>query len=152
MARDGAGTYTLPLSPVVTGTTIEASWANQTLNDIASAMTDSLSRSGDGSMSVQIKIVGGTKTVPGIGFSSESTSGIYRAGAGDVRISVLNTDIARFHSSNGVQAYVNAAWRDIYFGTNGSAEGQLAKWDNTNTIWGPATGLVLDTSGNLWVG
>lgn len=152
MSRDASGTYTLPLSPVVTGTTIEASWANTSLNDVAAALTDSLSRSGDGNMSVQLKGVDGTKTVPGFGFSSESTSGLYRSGAGDIRVTSLNTDIARFHSTNGFQVYNNAAWRDVFFGTSGSAEGQIAKWDNANGQWVPATSLVLDASNNLWIG
>jgi len=152
MSRDASGNYTLPLSPVVTGTTIEASWANSSLNDIASALTDSLSRSGDGAMSVQFKSVDGTKTVPGMGFNSESTSGLYRASAGDVRVSVLNTDIARFHSTNGLQVYKNAAWRTAFVGTDGSVEGQIAKWDDANSQWIPATALVLDSSNNLWIG
>jgi microcystin-dependent protein len=47
MPRDGAGTYTLPAgNPVVTSTTISSSWANTTLNDIATALTDSLAING----------------------------------------------------------------------------------------------------------
>jgi hypothetical protein len=152
MARDGSGTYTLPLPSVVTGTAIEASWANTTLSDVAASLSDSLSRSGSGAMSVQIKAVDGTKTVPGFGFNSESTSGLYRSGAGDIRVTVLNTDIARFHSSSGFQVYNNAAWRDVFIGTDGSAEGQLTKWDNSNGIWIPATTLVQDANGSLWIG
>jgi hypothetical protein len=103
-------------------------------------------------MSVQLKSVDGTKTVPGLGFNSESTSGLYRASAGDVRVSVLNTDIARFHSTNGFQIYANAGWRDLFFGTAGSAEGQLARWNNSTSIWEPATGAVIDSSGSFWLG
>jgi microcystin-dependent protein len=47
MARNGAGTYTLPAgNPVTTGTTISSSWANSTLNDIASGLTTSLAYDG----------------------------------------------------------------------------------------------------------
>lgn len=47
MARNGAGTYTLPAgNPVTTGTTISSSWANNTLNDIASSLTTSLAYDG----------------------------------------------------------------------------------------------------------
>lgn len=48
MARDGAGNYSLPSgNPVVTNTIISSSgWANPTLNDIAAALTQSLSRDG----------------------------------------------------------------------------------------------------------
>jgi hypothetical protein len=47
MARNGSGTYTLPAgNPVVTGTTISSTWANNTLNDIGNAMTASLAYDG----------------------------------------------------------------------------------------------------------
>jgi hypothetical protein len=47
MSRNGSGTYTLPVgNPVVTGTTITSTWANTTLTDIASAITDSLAADG----------------------------------------------------------------------------------------------------------
>jgi hypothetical protein len=47
MSRNGSGTYTLPVgNPVVTGTTISSTWANTTLTDIASAITDSLAADG----------------------------------------------------------------------------------------------------------
>jgi parallel beta-helix repeat protein len=47
MSRNGSGTYTLPAgNPVVTGTTISSAWANTTLTDIASALTNSLAADG----------------------------------------------------------------------------------------------------------
>jgi hypothetical protein len=47
MSRNGSGTYTLPAgNPVVTGTTISTSWANNTLNDIAATLTDSVAADG----------------------------------------------------------------------------------------------------------
>jgi hypothetical protein len=47
MSRNGTGTYTLPAgNPVVTGTTISSTWANNTLNDIATALTQSLAKDG----------------------------------------------------------------------------------------------------------
>jgi hypothetical protein len=47
MARNGSGVYTLPAgNPVVTGTTISSTWANNTLNDMASALTTSISSDG----------------------------------------------------------------------------------------------------------
>lgn len=48
MPRDGSGNYTLPSgNPVVTNTIISSNgWANPTLSDIASAITQSLSRDG----------------------------------------------------------------------------------------------------------
>ena len=47
MSRNGSGVYTLPAgNPVVTGTIISTSWANNTMNDLASAMTDSVAADG----------------------------------------------------------------------------------------------------------
>ena len=47
MARNGAGTYVLPAgNPVVTGATISSTWANNTLNDMATALTQSISTDG----------------------------------------------------------------------------------------------------------
>ena len=47
MSRNGSGTYTLPAgNPVVTGTTISSTWANNTLNDIAATLTDSVAADG----------------------------------------------------------------------------------------------------------
>jgi hypothetical protein len=47
MARNGAGTYSLPSgNPVVTGTTISSTWANNTLTDIGTALTASIANDG----------------------------------------------------------------------------------------------------------
>jgi hypothetical protein len=47
MPRNGSGVYSLPSgNPVVDDTTIEASWANTTLSDLATEITGSLPRNG----------------------------------------------------------------------------------------------------------
>lgn len=46
MARNGAGTYVLPLADVVANTTILAAWANTTLADVAAALTASIAKDG----------------------------------------------------------------------------------------------------------
>ena len=47
MSRNGSGTYNLPAgNPVVTGTTITSSWANNTLSDMATALTGSIAADG----------------------------------------------------------------------------------------------------------
>lgn len=47
MPRNGSGTYSLPLSAVVPDTTILASWANTSLDDVALALTNSLAKNGE---------------------------------------------------------------------------------------------------------
>lgn len=52
MSRNGSGTYNLPAgNPVITGTTITSTWANNTLNDIATALTGSVATDGQTTMS-----------------------------------------------------------------------------------------------------
>ena len=47
MSRNGSGTYTLPAgNPVVSGTVIATTWANNTMNDLAAAITDSVAADG----------------------------------------------------------------------------------------------------------
>ena len=47
MSRNGSGTYNLPAgNPVTTGTTISSTWANNTLSDMATALTQSIAYDG----------------------------------------------------------------------------------------------------------
>lgn len=74
----GTFTYTAPGGPVAaTGQTISSAWANTSLTEIQSALTDSLSRSGLGGMSAPLKLVDGTAAAPGINFSSSANTGLY---------------------------------------------------------------------------
>ena len=96
MPRDGSGGYTPPAgNPVLPNTTIESNWANSTVNDLGAEIQDSLSRSGKGTMSVPFRAVDGSAAMPGYTFASELNSGIYRAGPGDIRSSVLGSDAVR---------------------------------------------------------
>lgn len=83
MPRDSSGNYTLPpaYNPVLTGTTITSAWANTTMNDIATALTDSLSRSGRGGLTSSFLLTDGTALAPGLAFASELSTGLYRNGA-----------------------------------------------------------------------
>lgn len=98
MPRDVNGMYTLPAgNPVMTNTTISSTWANSTLTDIANAMTNSLDRSGASSgMTGQFKATDGSVGSPGISFTSEVTSGFYRAGLNDIRWAINGQDVLSF--------------------------------------------------------
>ena len=55
MAFNGSGTYTLPAgNPVVTGTTISSSTANTTNSDIATALTNCITRDGQSTPSANL--------------------------------------------------------------------------------------------------
>jgi hypothetical protein len=100
MSRNSSGTYSLPAgNPVVTGTVISSSWANTTMSDIATALTGSLDRSGQGGMLAALQLFAGTIGAPGLTWSLETTSGLYRAGAGDFRWAIGGADIWKFTST-----------------------------------------------------
>lgn len=100
-ARNSGGTYSLPSSvnPVTSGNTITANWANSTLNDLATEMTDSLSRSGKGAMTAQLQLASGTVGTPGLGFSADPDTGLYRTAANEFAASVGGSQAQRWGSA-----------------------------------------------------
>lgn len=101
MPRNASGTYTLPSgNPVVAGTTIEASWANTTLNDVANELTNSLSRTGAGGMLAPFRLSDGTLGAPGIAFLNETSSGLYRPSASNVGIAVSGVNAMTWSNAN----------------------------------------------------
>lgn len=113
MPRDASGNYTLPAgNPVTAGTVIEATWANDTMSDIANALTDSLSRSGQGGMLSSFLFSDETEALPAIAWTNEPSMGFYRAGGQDMRAVVQGQ--SRMRWINGTpQIWDGAAWRDI---------------------------------------
>jgi hypothetical protein len=88
MPRDVNGTYSLPAgNPIVSGTLIQSTWANDTMNDLAVAMTDSLSRSGNGGMLSPFFFIDGTETNPSISFANEPSLGFFRIGTQEIGLS-----------------------------------------------------------------
>lgn len=72
MARNGSGTYSLPAgNPVVTGTTISSTVHNNTMSDIATALTGSLARDGQSPPTANLPM-GGFK-LTGLTAGSDST-------------------------------------------------------------------------------
>jgi hypothetical protein len=95
MPRDANGNYTLPAgNPVVSGQPISSSVQNSTMSDVASSLTDSLSRSGKGGMLAPLPFGDGSVANPAITFTSELTTGIYRPGAGQFGITILGVQVA----------------------------------------------------------
>lgn len=85
MARNGAGTYNLPIgNPVTTGTTISSTWANSTLTDIATALTGSISSDGQTAVSANLPMSGYAHT----GVANATIRTMY-ASAGQVQDNVL---------------------------------------------------------------
>jgi hypothetical protein len=98
-SRNSSGTYSLPAgNPVVSGTTVSTTWANNTLGDISTELTNSLDRSGRGGMTGQFKASSGTVNLPGIAFSSDTNSGLYRVGSHDLAMSVNATKVVDYQA------------------------------------------------------
>jgi hypothetical protein len=158
MPRDGNGTYVLVSgNPVAPGTTIEDAWANSTLSDIAAALTDSLSRTGQGGMQYPLTFGDGTVSAPGIAWTNETGSGLYRAAAADMRVSLQGYgDTFRWYQ--GVAYARNAAdtaWSAVvYAGGAGSVPVGVAAldtlvWDTVTSNW---IRQVKNAGGSLPVG
>jgi hypothetical protein len=107
MPRDSSGNFTLTAgNPVAADTTIEPVWANSTLPDIATALSDSLSRSGLGGMLVPFKNDAGTLANPGITWAAEPTAGFYRKNPNNFWYSIAGQDIFGI-TSQGIQMGAN---------------------------------------------
>lgn len=114
MSRDSSGTYTLPAgNPVVNATTVTTAWGNNTLNDLTTEMTDSLSRSGKGGMTAAFKLADGTVGAPAFSFTSEVTTGIYRAAAADMRVAVSGADVLKISTASKLQVWDGAAFQAV---------------------------------------
>ena len=97
MSRDNTGTYTLPAgNPVVTDTTITTQWANSTLNDIATALTNSLSRNGRGGMNSPLEFANGSELAPSITFTEDTNTGFFLNSQGNMQVTVAGTTIMKW--------------------------------------------------------
>ena len=75
MSRNGSGTYSLPAgNPVVPATTISTTWANNTLTDIATALTGSVAADGQTPMSGNL--VMGNNKVTGLADGISATDAV----------------------------------------------------------------------------
>jgi hypothetical protein len=102
MPRNGSGTFSLATgNPVVSGTVIDADWANDTLADIGNEITNSLSRTGAGGMLSAFRLADGTVTAPGLAFTNETNTGIYRSGSGEMWLAVGGVAVAQV-TANGL--------------------------------------------------
>ena len=147
MPRQSNGNYVLPNSPVVPGTAIEADWANTTMNDLKTALTDSLSRTGQGGMNVPLLFSSGNITAPGIAFVDESNSGMLRAALGDIQITVEGVPTMRFN--NGVSSvWVDGMWKEVLYtggaGTvpDGTTINDTLSWDGNEWIAVAVSGVT----------
>ena len=150
MPRENDGTYVLPPgNPVASGTVITSTWANTTMTDIASALTDSLDRYGRGGMEVPFQFTDGSELSPGMTWLNEPSSGWYRAGTGDMRVSLLSQDVFRLQGGQ-ASIWANAQWNELLYsagsGTipDGTADWQSVTWNNSTGAWTSSSAFLID--------
>jgi len=141
MPRQPDGTVTLPLPAVISGTTIESNWGNTTMEDMRSMMQDSLSRSGQGGMSSQLKIVDGATATPGMAFVNEANTGMYRPDAGDFYFAVLGQDYMRLSNTNGAQFSTDGGATWVSFSYSYERTIVDITWSNNNLTFSRAEGV-----------
>jgi hypothetical protein len=101
MAFNGSGTYNLPSgNPVVTGTTISTTWANTTLSDIASALTNCVTRDGQSPATANIPL--GNYKLTGVG--SPAATGDALVWGSNATISALTLTTALTVANGGTGA------------------------------------------------
>ena len=165
MSRNGSGTYSLPAgNPVVTGTTISSSWANNTMNDIASALTGSVASDGQTPMTGQLnmntnKIVGlvaGSASGEAVeyaqfvaAFVNPSFSGtgfmlIPKGTTAERPVSPVNGEMRYNTDTNQFEGYQGGAWGQLGGGATGGG-GDEVFVENSTTI---TTSYTLTTGKN----
>lgn len=137
-ARNSTGTMSLysPGNPVTSGTPVSSSWANNTLNDIATEISDSLSRSGKGPMLATLSLYSGTVGTPGLNFSSDTGSGLYRIGSNNIGLSINGTKRQEWTTTG---TAVTGTW-------SASSTASLAN----GTVGTPAINFTNDTGSGLY--
>lgn len=86
MSRNTGGVYTLPGVPFVNGTVADAGTVNAKFADLATEMTDSLSRSGKGGMTGALRLAEGSDPLPALAFTADTSVGLrYDVGSGEFR-------------------------------------------------------------------
>lgn len=87
-----------PGVPFQSGQVISSAQVNATLTDLATETTSSLDRGGRGGMTAPLRVADGTSAAPAVAFTAEINSGLYRAGATDVRLTVGGVDALKLTS------------------------------------------------------
>ena len=140
MSRNGSGVYSLPpLNPVVTGTTISSAWANNTMNDLAAALTDSVAADGQtpmtGALNLNthkvINVVAGTvagDAVEYVQFSSAFVNPTFtgtgfmlipKGTTAERPVSPVNGEIRYNTTTNQFEGYQGGEWGQLGGGATG---------------------------------
>ena len=83
MPFNGSGTFSI-VNTFVPNTTILSAAVNQNFSDIATGLSNCLTRDGQAGMTAAFKAVSGSLGAPGISFNSDATAGLYLSTTGIV--------------------------------------------------------------------
>jgi hypothetical protein len=137
MSRNGSGTYTLPAgNPVVTGTTISSTWANNTLTDIATALTGSLAADGQTTATGNLKM--GSNRITGLSDGLASTDA---ATVSQVAASVAGLGTMSTQNANNV-AITGGAINGTTVGATTASTGAFTTFTASGTASFTSTGAV----------
>ena len=146
MSRNGSGVYSLPAgNPVVTGTSISSTWANNTLSDLATAMTGSVASDGQTPMTGNLdmnsqKVVllaNGTVSTDAINlgqlttaFTNPTFSGtgfmlIPKGTTAQRPVSPVNGEIRYNTDTNQFEGYQGGAWGQLGGGATGGGGNEV---------------------------
>jgi hypothetical protein len=140
-SRNSSGTHSLPSgNPVVSGTTISSTMFNNTMSDISTEITNSLDRSGRGAMTAALQCYAGSVSAPGLTFSSDTDTGLYRNAANDVRMAAGGV-YAQSWTASEVRTPQKFVGNDGGVFTHGATNGDAL------TVTGAGTGVGLYATG-----
>ena len=139
MSRNGNGTYNLPAgNPVVTGTTISSTWANNTLADMANAITGSIAADGQTPITGALKGTNGTVAFAGVGQTKiPSGTTAQRAASPTDGMIRYNTDLKQY------EGYKDSAWSIFGNGAGGTLFSDTVTATQGQTVIVLTTGYVL---------
>ena len=139
MSRNGNGTYNLPAgNPVVTGTTISSTWANNTLADMANAITGSIAADGQTPITGALKGTNGTVAFAGVGQTKiPSGTTAQRAASPTDGMIRYNTDLKQY------EGYKEGAWSIFGNGAGGTLFSDTVTATQGQTVIVLTTGYVL---------
>ena len=172
MPRNGSGTYSLPAAagnPVVTRTVISSSWANSTLTDIATALTQSLARDGQSAPTANLPLAGFRFTGAGdaaagsdFALAAQVQNGTLlrctEEAAPSANVYTANLPFGQTTFENGQMIVIlfpetNTA-TDPTLNINGSTDWPILREDGTSVIAGDlhtAVPSLLMFNGNSWI-
>jgi hypothetical protein len=146
MPRNGSGVYTLPAgNPVVAFTTITTAWANPTMADIGTELTNSLDRQGRGGMLAPFRIFDGTISQPGLGFLNEVGLGLWRESSALMHIVNSGVNVISIHPDKATFPVTVEVRDDTQYRQTGYKNWQVSNQDGFFSI-APSTAV----DGSTW--